>query len=786
METTFGSRRAQSLAKVSVFLITVALIAGIAGCAPTQYDLTISSTEGGEVTTPGEDTFTYNEGTVVALVAEADEGYRFVDWTGYVSAIADVNAAATNITMNEPYSITANFAPEILENLEIRTWYDLDDVRNNLAGNHTLMNVLDSTTAGYEELASPTANDGQGWQPIGTLDNPFNGTFDGQGHEIRDLFINRPDEDFVGLFSVVYTGGVVKDIGMVNVTATGNSFVGGLVGCSANGTVSNSYSTGSMTGDVSVGGLVGLSYKSTISNSHYNYAEVLINGHNIITTGALFGEDFDQWLVNDKFLDVNERLSKEDGYYVVNNVTEFKELLAFGQNSSLEFRLTNDLDLGNEPNFYIPYFAGDFDGNGHTISNWSFNSSFFYNVGLFGWLARGGRVTRVGVENVEITGASFFVGGLVGANWEGTVSNSYSTGSISGYAYVGGLVGANWEGTVSNSYSTCRVSGDDDVGGLVGYNNEEGTVSDSYSTGSVSGDDDIGGLVGTNWKGTVSDSYSTGSVSGDEDVGGLVGWNEGTVSNSYSTGSLIGDVNVGGLVGLNWNTVSNSYSTGNVSGRLSVGGLVGWNDMQSIMRNSYATGSVTGNTFVGGLVGRNNGTVTSNSYSTGSITGEVNVGGMVGENTGTVSNSYSTGSVTGNTHVGGLVGLNNGAVSNSYSTGSLIGDVNVGGLVGFCGGMETVSNSYSTGSVTGNTHVGGLVGYNQFECTISNSFWDTQTSGQATSDGGTGKTTAEMQDITTFSGATWDITAVNPSQTNPAYIWNIVDDVTYPFLSWEP
>ena len=68
----------------------------------------------------------------------------------------------------------------------------------------------------------------------------------------------------------------------------------------------------------------------------------------------------------------------------------------------------------------------------------------------------------------------------------------------------------------------------------------------------------------------------------------------------------------------------------------------------------------------------------------------------------------------------------------------------------------------------------------------SNSFWDTETSGQATSDGGTGKSTAEMQSIATFSGAGWNIIAVaNLGIRNPSYIWNIVDDETYPFLSWE-
>jgi hypothetical protein len=86
----------------------------------------------------------------------------------------------------------------------------------------------------------------------------------------------------------------------------------------------------------------------------------------------------------------------------------------------------------------------------------------------------------------------------------------------------------------------------------------------------------------------------------------------------------------------------------------------------------------------------------------------------------------------------------------------------------------------------GHEYVGGLVGVN-LGGSASNSFWDTETSGQATSDGGTGKNTTEMKDIATFSGATWNITAVANSGTrDPAHIWNIVSSVTYPFLSWQP
>ena len=157
----------------------------------------------------------------------------------------------------------------------------------------------------------------------------------------------------------------------------------------------------------------------------------------------------------------------------------------------------------------------------------------------------------------------------------------------------------------------------------------------------------------------------------------------------------------------------------------------------------------------------------------------------MGHNLGTVRYSYSVGSVTGDHRVGGLVGWNWHTVSDSYSTGSVTGGNYVGGLVGH--NLDAVSNSYSTGSVSGSSYAGGLVGYGEGASNVTNSFWDTETSGQVASAGGTGKTTTYMKDIATFSGAGWDITAVaDPGTRSPSYIWNIVDAVTYPFLSWQP
>ena len=105
-----------SIASITILLFMV--LGNCIGCSPTTptttYTLTTNSTAGGGVTTPGESTYTYNASQVVNLVATADSGYRFVNWTGNVSTIANVTAASTTITMNGNYTITANFALGVL------------------------------------------------------------------------------------------------------------------------------------------------------------------------------------------------------------------------------------------------------------------------------------------------------------------------------------------------------------------------------------------------------------------------------------------------------------------------------------------------------------------------------------------------------------------------------------------------------------------------------------------------------------------------------------------------
>jgi hypothetical protein len=214
---------------------------------------------------------------------------------------------------------------------------------------------------------------------------------------------------------------------------------------------------------------------------------------------------------------------------------------------------------------------------------------------------------------------------------------------------------------------------------------------------------------------------------------------------------------------------------GSVTGAGLVGSLVGINGGQIF--NAYSTAAVDAWDQVGGLVGRNDGTI-HGAYATGAVSGVASVGGLVGLSYGEISNSYATGSVTGlmigGTGFGGLVGVNVAMVSDSYATGAVTssGSGN-GGLAGENYGG--IFRAYSTGRVIGADQTGGLVG-SSVTWIVDDSFWDIQTSGQSHSEGGIGKTSAEMRDANTFSA--WDISAAGGSSA----VWRIYDGYTSPLL----
>jgi len=164
-------------------------------------------------------------------------------------------------------------------------------------------------------------------------------------------------------------------------------------------------------------------------------------------------------------------------------------------------------------------------------------------------------------------------------------------------------------------------------------------------------------------------------------------------------------------------------------------------------------------------------------------------GALVGSNEGIVNRCYSSGAVSGESSVGGLAGCNNGGtITDCYNTGRVSGSSLVGGLVGWNGKTYSrrqttvIAHCYSAGNVTCTGKAGGLAGSNYLG-EVAACFWDTQTSGQTTSDGGTGKTTSEMQTAKTFLDAGWDF--VGETENGTEDIWWILEGKDYPHLWWE-
>ena len=216
-------------------------------------------------------------------------------------------------------------------------------------------------------------------------------------------------------------------------------------------------------------------------------------------------------------------------YSLINNVTDLQAIglagnYALGDN--IDAFATSDWNssagfqpIGND----TTQFSGVFEGLGHIVSGLHIERPSQNYVGLFGY-TNGAAIRNVGrdFDQTARMNGRVCVGGLVGINWGGSISNSYSTGSVTGGDLVGGLVGWNESGSISYSYSTGSVTGGANVGGLVGWN-DYCSISNSYSTGSVTGTGSTsyaGGLVGYAGGGSINNSFWDTQTSGQSSSAG--------------------------------------------------------------------------------------------------------------------------------------------------------------------------------------------------------------------------------------------------------------------------
>jgi len=361
-----------------------------------------------------------------------------------LSAYRDVNINA-NITAtgNTAGLVIESFGGTGAFNLALGAEVKLSGLNPSLRiGSHqyTVINSLlalqnmNLDVAGYYALgsnidASGTGDwfDGAGFMPIGSSSTPFQGIFNGLGHIITDLTINRPSDEDVGLFGDTAPNAIISHVGLVNANIIGDDTVGALVGFNQ-GTIFNSYSIGAVDGGrwTAVGGLVG-DNQGTISNSY-----------SMGTVTSLW-----------KRIDYTE--TEVEGSEV-----EAGGLVGRNWGTITKSYSTATVEVGGLA------WAGGFVGfNFGAISN-------SYSTG-----------------SVDGDG---YVGGFVGVNY-GAISNSYSTGAVVDNSYdtnlVGGFAGGGiFEGgNISNCYWDKQTSGLSTSAGGTGLMTADMKKKGSFGTG---------------------------------------------------------------------------------------------------------------------------------------------------------------------------------------------------------------------------------------------------------------------------------------------------------------
>ncbi len=257
---------------------------------------------------------------------------------------------------------------------EITTCAQLDEIRNAFSSDYELKNNIDCNVAPY--------NSGEGFDPLGdTTYGNFNGTFKGNGYTISNLYINRPDEDRVGLFGFT-DGGQIKNLKVIGANITGKRYVGVIAGQTQGSTkIEEVYASGIITGkpgeSLYIGGMVGWNVAQILKS----YADVTVSGR--IYVGGLTG----------------------------NNTDEIEDSYATGN-------VTGDDTVGG--------LAGINIGSNALIKNSYATGSITGTSTAGGFVGR--NTSGAKIQNSYSTGAvsgSSNVGGFVGSNNSSIIENSY-------------------------------------------------------------------------------------------------------------------------------------------------------------------------------------------------------------------------------------------------------------------------------------------------------------------------------------------------------------------------
>jgi filamentous hemagglutinin family protein len=627
--------------------------------------------------------------------------------------------------------------------------------------NYTLANNIDlgPALANASEVWGP--NGSAGFVPIGLGGAaPFTGTFNGNGNIISNLMINLPLSEYVGLFGLLSSGGLIENVGIAGGSVTGNSEVGGLVG-GIFGTVQNAYATDAVTGNSYVGGLVGGS-SGLVSQSYATGTVTGNSGSSLV--GGLIGANGGGTVTQSYAIGAviaGPGSSSVGGLIGGNggNVTSsYWNIQTSGQTvSDGGTGLTTAQFQSGLPNG----FAATVWGSNPNVNN---GYPYLLQVSPSGGLQQ--FVEGIVYINGTPVGAGVTVYDLV----NGTSYGSVTTAANGSYEFVLPLGTISALGSQVLTYTTNGGGGaafaQNVSSSLTNFNiylsylnltssvNTLSAISSGLATAigsNTAAQTLVGGLSNRQINATAANFTIDQAISLTGDL----------IVNASGNVTATSGINVGSftLQNGNWSQVEAALpsftaqnftiaggsflratggdgSSGSPYQITDIYGLQGIGSSATLLADNYvlannidASGTANWNGGAGFLPIATSGTFNGNGNTISNLTinlpnsnlavglfGLVGTGGLV-ENVGLLGGSVTGGALT--PYVGALVGENLGTVTNAYATGTVSGGFYVGGLVG--GNLGNITQSYATGAVnTGSFVAGGLVGQNSG--TISQSY----------------------------------------------------------------
>ncbi|MGL1934533.1 MAG: cadherin-like domain-containing protein [Fibrobacterales bacterium] len=648
------------------------------------------------------------------------------------------------------------------DTIEIRTYDELKLIGNHIGyplyGRYKLLNTIDATPSKDE-------NNGAGFNPIGSDTEPFTGVFQGAGHVIYGLYINRPGTSNVGLFGVVKSG-IINDLG-VKGTIRGLNNVATIAGkISHLASITKSFGVGIINGRENTGGLIGHSVEGSLITKSYSSGQVIGWYRNV---GGLVGELGSSTVINNSYSTAGVAGGSEAGG-LVGHTPNDEESYTIRNCYSAGIALSSeyDIDLGID--------RGGVIWNGQIVRRDPESPTIVGNYWNVRTLGRRTLYYGTPLSNERMKMSSSFDGWDFTTIWEIQEGQTYpGLRDVDDMQF--GMADSFGSLPTPQNYATL-LSNDVDVdsessgitvlkiSNFLFHNGAQDSVYLIYFPGVVESAND------TTWAGpsyvsvprdTIDiDSYDELKKIGNEPNYPLF-WsyrltNDINASNSFaenngkgfepigrSGASFTGDFDGGGHVIYNLYINRPDEDTVGLFGMVTGGKI----------RNVGVSGNLIADDYAGLLAGViDSGATIQNSYTTGSIEAASYVGGLLGEikNWSNIINCYSSVDVSATSSAGGLVGEQ--FIQRDGNT------------------FGSHENSYSTGYVSSlSTSSGGIVGYDYDFISSTNIYWDINTSGKIQSAGeAEGLTTNSMKMQSSYTG--WSFLSN----------WTILEGKSYPGL----